>query len=277
MKLESAKHKLGYYEFLTWGDFLKHCETNAGKNTGHSKQPGSHWNGWVDFEAAMRLARDGWQQGADSVAQMSTTILNKVTGLIEREQVVYDVEGIGLDVATYLNGEPECWQRFDTELREGEGSKHLRVVFNTTVSGGIGADVIEARGAAVAALVQALEFAGRRVELWGIAVCAQSYKGSFEARVQVKAADQDLDMSRVAYALAHPSMLRRMGFACVEADDVASYRLGYGYGRPCDTDNKGDIYVNEGTLGEVQWSRPASAINWVLAKLKEQGVNLVTT
>ncbi len=278
METTEFKPKYAHDVLHSWGEFLDFAIAGSGKHgLKSSKDRDESFTGTESWDQCLEIARNGWAEGEARTSAISATILDKVTGLIEHEQVVYDVEGIGLDVATYLNGEPECWQRFDTEITEGQGTKHVKIVFNATVSGGISKNIIEARGATVAALVQALEFAGTRVELWVLAICTADWKSKgpdYEARVLVKAADQELDMSRVAFALAHPSMLRRLGFACMESHEVAAKELSLGYGNPQRAVDKGDLYIDSGTLGEAQWEKTSSAVEWVLKQLTAQGVHL---
>jgi hypothetical protein len=256
--------------FHTWGECLKFAEENSGRGQGASARRGDSWAGTEDMAGALNLARNGWAEGVEIAGPLCAEITDKVTTLVEIEHVNYDVEGIGLDVATYLNGEPECWQKFEKETGEGQGIKHIRIVMDVTVSGGIDKNVITARGAAVAALIQGLEFAGCRVQLEVLPLCNGK---AWESRVLVKSADQDLDMSRVIFALAHPAMLRRIGFAlqegCPERDN------NYGYGPCSDAIDKGDLYIGRGMLGEVQWQTPGAAIRWVLAQMEKQGIKLL--
>lgn len=277
--------KFGVHTFYSWGECIDAAKNGAAKTPSYnssqevSSSP-NPWEGTKTFGEAMELATNGWTAGEETIGKISAKVLAKVTSLIQRDEVVYDVEGIGLDVAEYLNGVPECWQRFESHMAEGEGIKHIRLVYNATASAGIEPNIMAARGAAVAALVQALEYAGARVEVWAIPIAIRcgwggSGKGpDFEARVLVKAADQDLDMSRVAYALAQPSMLRRIGFALLEGHEGAMKAAGYSYGHPATTLDKGDVYIDSARLGEAQWTKEESAVQWVLAELQKQGIQL---
>lgn len=255
--------------FPSWGELLAFVEANAGKGQGSSTcRDDASWYGTSSITEALSVARDGWPEGEALAKDLCTKILDKVTSLVEVEHVNYDVEGIGLDVAAFLNGEPECWQRFERKTEEREGLKQIRVVMDVTVSGGLSTGVIIARGAAVAALVQSLEFAGSRVQLEVLPLCNGP---RWESRVLVKAADQDLDMSRVIFALAHPSMLRRIGFATQEGCPSRDNNSGYG---PCsDSEDKGDIYIGSAMLGRTQWRDFDSSYEWVMGEMRKQGVH----
>lgn len=259
--------------FPTWGDLLAFAEEHGGKGLGSSTRTGDgygvDWCGTANMQECLHLARNGWAEGMAQAEPLCAQITDKVTSLVDVDHVVYDVEGIGLDVATYLNGEPECWQRFEKTTGEGHGVKHIRIVMDATVSGGIDKSIIVARGAAVAALIQGLEFSGCRVELEVLPLCNGA---PWESRVLVKSADQDLDLSRVIFATAHPSMLRRIGFACQDGCPSRDNNSGYG---PCSNAlEQGDIYIGGAMLGGVQWKNPESAIKWVLEQMVKQGVAL---
>ncbi len=258
--------------FQSWGDLLEFVTENKGRGQGSGNGNGRRdWYGTSSLDEAVFIAKNGWNEGVLLAKPMCTSILNKVTSMVEIDHIAYDVEGLGLDVATYLNGEPECWQRFESYTQKGEGVRHLRIVMDVTVSSGIDKSVILARGSAVAALIQSLEFAGIRVQFEVLPLCNGI---SWESRVLVKSSDQDLDMSRVIFATAHPSMLRRIGFGCQDGCPSRDNNRGYG---PCSTSiDKGDIYIGSAMFGDVQWKNEELATNWVLSILKEQGVHIVT-
>lgn len=87
------------------------------------------------------------------------------------------------------------------------------------------------------ALVDAFSRMQHPVEIW--AGCAIHNTDGAQPRkrltymVKVQAADQPLDMGRIMYALAHPTMLRQLFFAAEEQEAPALHRtfsIGSGYG-----------------------------------------------
>jgi hypothetical protein len=273
--------------FYTWGEYLKFAmdapnetEYDSSRKTGGYY--GKGWSGTDTWEEALKLAIDGWHDGECKANGVAAPILDKLSSLVERQEIVYDVEGMGLDVAAYLKGEPECWQKIETHTVDGTGTRQLRVVYNSAASCGVSAEVLNAKGATVAALVQLLEFAGNRVELWDLAMCSGGWdrkKPVYEARVLVKAADQELDMGRVIFALAHPANMRRLGFSVQERNKEQAESLGSGYGCPVETlddkESRGDIYIGSSYYGEPQWTDTKQATDWVVKTLKEQGVKML--
>ena len=134
------------------------------------------------------------------------------------------------------------------------------------------------RGVMVAAAVAALETAGRSVELWAC-VCAAA-GGTHNvlatmARVCVKRAGQPLNLGEVAFACAHPGMLRRLGFAWYDhcyRDKGIQVGQGNSYGFPADPpkDMQGDVMAPSITQDHTPTDDEVLA--WVRDVLKAQGI-----
>jgi hypothetical protein len=176
-----------------------------------------------------------------------------------------------------LSNDPECFISRNYDERNYPG-KIFKIVSSISVSASIDAKVILQRGAMVCALVDAIEFAGHRVEV----VCndstsASSYyrdgknksKGWFEVDVKVKSTEQPVDISSLAFCLAHAAMLRRIFFSVAEIEGWSDFAFNYGY--PSPATDKGDIYIQEIFSGIVSNDQ---AIHWVLTELEKLGIDL---
>lgn len=276
--------------FQTWGEFLDFAENrvNAAReiNRLNSRGVGFENTSFTETHSlgeALTLARNGWPEGEAYAKPLAEALFNKVSSLVEREEMVHDVVGNSVDVGAYLNDDPECWTRMETHIADGNSPKIFRIVYNTSISYGIDKQTIIGKGAAIAALIKALEYAGHRAEVWTIAWCMavqsadkDASRPDHETRVLVKSAEQDLDFGRLVFALAHPSTPRRLGFACFEADPIVN-RVARTYGYPCDcSSDRGDIYIGKSFYGEPQWRDAESVIAWILETLKTQGVTIRT-
>ena len=82
-------------------------------------------------------------------------------------------------------------------------------------------------------LIDKLEDAGMSC---AITLCeytdASQGKGKFLIEFPIKKAGQPLDIDRCAYAMVHPSMLRKICFALTETEPKAEGGWSGGYGRP---------------------------------------------
>jgi len=104
----------------------------------------------------------------------------------------------------------------------------VRVLVNRCASAAAGADQLMELGATILACVSKLELEENcSVE---IAVCIPNQlPGLLHCDViTIKRAGMPLDLSEVAFAIAHPSLLRRLAFARWEATDSRYETAGYG-------------------------------------------------
>lgn len=267
--------------FQTWGEYLTQCELPPADGAAQSSiRENSSWAGGGTYESTMNLARFGWHEGERDILAIARTLESAVLPGIVREDWNYEVEGVTFDVARYLEGEPEHWVKIE-ESEQDNPQKHVKIVYNTAASCGVSAETITARGAAVAALVECLEFSGKRVELWSAQGIDENYRqpdrGGFEVLVKVKAYDQPLDLARVAFALSHPGMLRRLGFRMIEQERPDLTHMSYGYPGEVATSEDDNLYIGEMMYGEGDWNSPAYVKHWLLATLAAQGVTLNLT
>lgn len=264
------------WDFQSWGallDVAVNGKSEIGDDHRSSRICRRTWHGVKKFEEAVVLAREGWLSAAQDTHAIVAPIFDKVSSLIERTDVLYDVEGHGIDIGRFVQGEPECWQRFETVTVDGPGHKIIRIVFNQVAHCEVGHNVIKTRGVAALALITLLEYAGHRVELI-VNSGAWKFGKHSEAPIIVKRADDALDEGRLAYALCHPSMLRCLYFSVwetsKEAHALGAYHGG-GYGRPCHVLDRGDIYFS---ADQRAWDTPEAMQGWLMGELERQGIKL---
>jgi hypothetical protein len=275
--------------FSTWGEFLSQVETGKknpvfrvtfrGKKVFASERKGRESFTLTEtLDEAIQLGFSGWIDGEKTARGISAPLVSKISQKIVRTDVNHDIEGHVIDVARYVEGEPECWMRFEDVITEGQGNRVLKLVFNMTASAGVSSDVMVRKGAYISALVELLEYSGFRVEVILAESCAggNDYSQTF---VTVKEADQNLNMARVIFALAHPSVLRRLHFALQEQypTNIGKALLtGKTYGRPREIDEsqRGDIYIGRSFGRDNQWTTPEKAEAWITEELKRQGIEL---
>lgn len=274
--------------FESWTEFVTKAETgksHLSKEKRESQKLSNDFAGVSSVEEAVTLARQGWTKGAEDIKALASKLFNHVSGMIERTEVNHDVEGHVIDVARFVDGEPECWMKFDEVRVDAEGGHRLiRLVMNIGASGMVARETITRKGATVAALVELLEYAGHRVELTvveGIEGYGGGDKPDYEVSIRLKEFDQALDLPVVAFALAHPATLRCLLFSVEEQLPEKMQKLigaesGMGYGRPADvqTVERGDIYIPKMLWGEKQWDTPEAAQAWIIKNLEEQGIAL---
>ncbi|WP_221568636.1 hypothetical protein [Alkalihalobacillus sp. TS-13] len=239
------------------------------------------FTGTSSWEEATHLA-DGWQEGARRFAQQSVTLAPK--GRKTRRTTAMREVGPGvLSMGNYLTGHPQPYVTLQETNRPRPGKgKIVRFLVNISASASVKTSVIERRGAAITALVATLERAGRRCEIVAVAVSHASNGGeSIEYRIALKKSQEKVNLPSLAFALAHPSMFRRLVFSARECEgkDIR-YKVGIGkgdgYGKSTDVKEveSGTIYLGAMRGRDSQWKSENAATEWVRSELKAQGIEL---
>ena len=180
-----------------------------------------YWDLCAGYDGAMAMARDGWVEGA-AKAQKA---LKAFVPLTNAPDTVNDIYGYRPNVARFCSGVPDCMVRRAPRADNGAG-RVLTLIVPVNALAGVSAVYMANFGVAVAQYINQMENDGTRVEIiaamtstvsdWRVSACAR-----------VKHADQPLDLSVLAFAIGHPAMFRRLGFAIRER--CAAPR-DYGYG-----------------------------------------------
>lgn len=275
MKKIDCEGSKRYFDFSTWDDFIAYVRGTPRNPLVHHSAANMHgdvWNGGSMADAE-RFADLGWSEGALLGRKYTDRLVAMLQGMIERPTIVYDVEGAALDMGRYLEGEPECWMRF-----EQERAKFVRLVINVGASGAISGGTLIARGAVIIALAEVLEMSGTRCEITVVdATGDKSMRNGdihYSASVTVKSFEQSADAASIAYAAAHPSVLRRHFFRLYETMDEAGCQAGYGAPADVAAEHRGDLYFAKMHASETWWNNETTAVAWVIEQLKKFGVTL---
>jgi len=267
-----------YFEDLS--EFWKYSMQNSQAYTKSSRDNYDlHWSGGLTWEQAKQMAISGWREGMHEIEKYRAKIVPIITERVLRPKQIYSVAGYNVDIGSFMANEPECFLAREYEKRNYPGQIY-KIVASISFSAAIKPETIIQRGAMICALIDAIEFAGHRAEV----ICNNAstvrenieyrqgkYKenGWFEVSVTVKKTSQPLEMSDLAFCLAHPSMLRRIMFSVDELEGWSDFANAYGY--PAEASDKGDIYIKEIYSSLVPDEK---AIEWVLSELKKLQINI---
>lgn len=238
------------------------------------------WYGTTTFQEALLLLENGWKDKLPVVSGFVKTFLDKVTNKVEISTFTYDIEGTGIDVARFVNGEPECWQKLETEQIDGTGTKLVTLAIDIGSNSGVSGEQKIQRGIAVCALVNALELSGHKTRL--IATYSGENEGNYLYNiVPVKEFSDDLDMAKCLFVFANPAMQRRIMFNVKErmndkdrvTHDITEHG---GYGRSCNVfDNtEWDINFNHSDFSKKVFRDDKEIEEWVFEQLEKQGVKI---
>lgn len=272
-------------EFRSWYDFAIACRDmppawpEADRNSQKISKNRDRFTGSSSFEETMQMALyTGWPEGRK--------LLHEALAIVQPKPKIHPV--ISLEVAgafpcvpAFNAGDPSC-MFIDPQADFHNTKPIVRIDYNNGSDYTVTAEQLMLRGAAVLSFANALETElGLSTEL---RIVTNSYSGWgadkkwFRCSVVYKEAGQPLDLDRAAFALAHPSVLRRMILALVEQHQelYASHKRSYGFpGRqpndPTSGQFGGAIYVSEAQSHETEFSakdaiqRAAEAVGFQLA------------
>ena len=186
--------------------------------------------------------------------------------------------GAAVDVALFLEGEPECMIEYHSEP-----DKMIEVLVSNAASASVGADYLFNRGSAIASVVYSLLCSNYRVRLELITCIIED--GDYHlTRIVLSEFGDVLDPSRLAYWLVHPAALRRSLLRLNETNDAdCRERFGFykegGYGYPINVPQE---LIPEGALyfpvidssNEHNFSSPRAARGEVHRTCTDYGLHL---
>ena len=120
------------------------------------------------------------------------------------------------------------------QVRQPVKQKVLTVNYNISFPFSTSGDTIIEKAVDCLSYVKKLEDTGTRVNLNVYLVTKEPYSGNliFGYVVPVKKSSERFSVSKMAFTLCHPSMLRRIMFACIERDADMTEDFVYGHGSP---------------------------------------------
>ena len=216
--------------FSSWQEYVSCANDKTLRQYKHlheSHNGKESFTGTKSFQQAIDMALyTGWPEGLKLLSNSIAIIAPKPEPY---KSISYDVGGAFPSIPLYLTGDPSHMMNFDTE--HISSNPVVRIDYNFSVSAFITTNTIILRGAAVLSLCNTLENKGYSVELRLIENCRG---GNFTLRTNTiyKKAGQPLDLDRAAFAIAHPSVLRRFHFCITEQHKELESIFGSGYGYP---------------------------------------------
>lgn len=199
------------------------------------------WHGTRSFEEASDLLKYGWQ---DMSEKLITKL--KAEGKMEPSyvsKIVYDVQGFQPIVPLYLQGIPTSMVS-----RKKVVVKQKVVTINKDISypSRASVDTIMAESIKAFRIIKRLESQGYRVNL-NVCLGTKRWPSSssnckneqYYVGIRVKSANEKLNVSKLAFPLVNPSMLRRIFFRFIEVYPSVSKSFVGSYGYPAnDNDMK---------------------------------------
>ena len=187
------------------------------------------FTGTHSYEQAVEMFKNGWQSKAEELTKKLKVIQNQVIDA-QVQKVLFDVVGFQASVPRYLQGIPT-----NMVNKKLVPIKQKIVTINKDISYNCGVTTEQIVEASIQTLqlVKRIEAQGIRVNLnliWGVKA-----SGSNEiVKIRLKSANERVNISKLAFPLVHPSMLRRLCFRYLEVAPTITHGYIYGYGSPLD-------------------------------------------
>ena len=264
-------------QFNSLGEILRHASEN--KSPKSSDGNSSSWAGTGSLKDAVALGFKGYDEVRPDVdAQLDELQSHIAEHLDVAFQARHSVVGGSVDIARFIQGEPECMIDYVAEPQSRMG-RVVKVMVNMVFSSHVNtADIIK-RGVVTVALIDTLHKLGVGVEVWSESPTASQGvdKGDVGSQlVKLHDSSEMLDINNLMFGVCHPSMLRRIGFSVTEQSKWkhASKLIQGGYGFPNQLECAERI-GSDVTIGLVQdcvGDMFADPCKWVMSTVEGLGL-----
>lgn len=198
------------------------------KNHRLSSETGSkEFTKTYSFDEAVNLFKNGWVDMSTELTQ-KLNVADKNLRSNRRPKTILSVQGYQAVVPLYLNG---CPQNMVNSKMVSVKQKIITVNKSVSYSAYTTTKQIEDESVKAMQIVKRLESQGYRCNL---NIVLGVFKGTrrFIVKVRIKNANEKLNVSKLAFPMVHPSMLRRLFFRFIEVYPKVTNVFGYGYGQP---------------------------------------------
>jgi hypothetical protein len=227
-----------YQEFLD--EVAKPVPTgSAWGESPSSMSTSSTFTGSDSYEHALELAREGWTEGRTNLADAIEALAPYVQAAVSLPSQSFAPAGYLPNVPMFCAGAPDCmWTTEGDDMPRA--APVVRFLVNLTAVWSVSTDAIFNRGAALCAAIEYLEASGTQCEVVGCIrtedACNEIREHRlFECFIPIKDAGAFMEPDRMAFALAHASVLRRLSFRLMEQnDDLCGGNFGANRGIPRD-------------------------------------------
>lgn len=214
MKKELVERHHYKFEFQSMGEFLKYLRDNDSAPKKHSDEyeqvytnSRRAWYGSRNLDDAIEICENGW---AEKAKRLTTKIKTYTTtsDFAKYQKRFISQSGFQPIVPLYLAGVPNNMMNSRFEQKK---QKIITITKSVGYRGNVSLMQIEQESLKTLSIIQMLESKGYRVNL---NVCNTwiADKNTITLKINIKRANEKLNISKVAFPLTHPSMLRRLIF-----------------------------------------------------------------
>ena len=209
-----------------------------------SVENGFSFTGTNSFDEAVDLLKNGYKEGSLRLQKRLKAEETKMA-LVTKRKTVYGVQGYQPCVPLYLNGVPT---NMITTVNKPVKQKIIVLNKDVSYNAFFTKEEIEEESIKAFRIIRKLESQGYRCELNIVLGTSEHFirnkkkLRAFSCRVRIKSADERLNISKMTFALIHPSMLRRLYFRFIEVYPDVTKQFVSGYGTPLSSDTLRELY-----------------------------------
>lgn len=168
------------------------------------------WAGTRTYEEALELLKKGWIPESERLAKKIP--INNIAVQKKRVLPQYSVAGYQASVPRYLQGIPT---NMITSKVTAKKQKIITIYKSLSYNSATSSETIKEEGVKALQIIQGLEAQGYRTKLimyWA----SGCFREACVMSLAIKRPEERLSLAKSAFPLAHPAMLRRIGFAFME-------------------------------------------------------------
>lgn len=195
-----------------------------------------------NFSEAVELFKNGWSDMATKLVQKLKVIESKIEPTMKPRNAL-GVAGYQAIVPLYLQGAPN-----NMVTKKMTPVKQKVITLNKSIdyNGGVSADKIIDESIKAMQIVKKLEAQGYRCNLNIVLGTTAGYPSKqFVVKVRIKSANEKMNVSKLAFPLVHPSMLRRLFFRFIEVYPNITKSFVCCYGSPATSNEMREIFKGE--------------------------------
>ena len=185
------------------------------------------WTQTESFDEAVLLMKRGWSDMAQKLVN-KLKVIDKKTAMVTKRRSVNSVAGFHPVVPLYLAGVPTSMVSYKM-VPVKQKIVNITKLFN--YHAGITSETIIDESIKVLQMVKKLESQGYSVNV-NVAFGSSKNGRNIAASIRIKNANERLNVSKLAFPMVHPSMLRRLMFRYIEVTPNATKGYVGGYGTP---------------------------------------------
>ncbi len=245
-----------FYNYLCdtpFNDAFRWAEHSSVERSAHKTK----WTQTKSFDEAVLLMKHGWSDMAQKLVN-KLKVIDRKTEMVSKRRAANSVAGFHPIVPLYLAGVPTSMVSYKM-VPVKQKVVNITKLFN--YHGGIKSDTIINESIKVLQVVRKLEAQGYSVNI-DVALGSSAGGRNIATSIRIKNANERLNISKVAFPMVHPSMLRRLMFRYIEVTPNTTKAYVDGYGAPIQKAEMSKIFPDSIVIPAI-WDIDINKVNTV--------------